>query len=188
MSSLKILVACAALAALAQAHADNNDNDKGFGRTPTPAEVKAWNIDVLPDGTGLPEGKGSVAQGRKLFAENCAACHGAGGVGGSNDRLVGGAGSLASAHPIKTVGSYWPYATTLYDYIHRAMPYQAPGSLSDSDYYALAAYLLNANGVVPENTVLDRRSLPKVRMPNRDGFVPEPEFRTIRNARMNKPS
>jgi S-disulfanyl-L-cysteine oxidoreductase SoxD len=186
MSSPKHFLACAALAIGAQVHAAAPDAAAQFGRPATPAEVKSWNIDVLPDGTGLPEGKGSVAQGKKLFEANCAACHGVGGAGGINDRLVGGVGSLATDHPIKTVGSYWPYATTLYDYIRRAMPYQAPGSLSDSDYYALAAYLLNANGVVPENTVLDRRSLPKVKMPNRDGFVPEPEFRTISNGRMKK--
>ncbi|MDN4051721.1 cytochrome c [Massilia sp. YIM B02763] len=186
MSSPKHLLACAALAIGAHVHAAAPDAAAQFGRAATPAEVKSWNIDVLPDGTGLPDGKGSVAQGKKLFEANCAACHGAGGVGGTNDRLVGGVGSLATDHPIKTVGSYWPYATTLYDYIRRAMPYQAPGSLSDSDYYALAAYLLNANGVVPANTVLDRHTLPKVKMPNRDGFVPEPEFRTISNARMKK--
>jgi S-disulfanyl-L-cysteine oxidoreductase SoxD len=185
MSSLKTLLAAALVAASIAASAQAADQPQ-FGRAATPADVKLWNIDVLPDGTGLPEGKGSVVQGKKLFNDNCMACHGPGGVGGSNDRLVGGVGSLATDHPIKTVGSYWPYATTLYDYIRRAMPYQAPGSLSDSDYYAIAAYLLNANGIVPEDTVLDRQSLPKVKMPNRDGFVPEPEFRAVSNARMKK--
>ncbi|MBD9504547.1 c-type cytochrome [Pseudomonas sp. PDM17] len=157
-----------------------------FGRTASPAEIRLWNIDVLPDGTGLPEGRGSVAEGKKLFDDNCMACHGPGGEGGFKDRLVGGTGSLASEHPIKTVGSYWPYATTLYDYIHRAMPYQAPGSLSSSNYYALAAYLLNRNGILPDDATLDRHSLPKVKMPNRDGFVPEPEFRHISNSRQHR--
>ena len=93
-----------------------------------------WDIDVRPDGKGLPQGGGTVAQGKQVFAENCAACHGDNGVGGIKDRLVGGQGSLASAKPLKTVGSFWPYATTLFDYIHRAMPYQAPGSAQRRRY------------------------------------------------------
>lgn len=154
-----------------------------FGRVPAAAEVALWNIDVMPDGTGLPPGRGTVAHGREVYTANCLACHGVDGQGGIKDRLVGGIGSLATAAPIKTVGSYWPYTTTLYDYMHRAMPYQAPGSLGNDDYYALAAYLLNLNGIVPADAVLDQDSLPKVKMPNRDGFVPEPEFRRITNAR-----
>jgi len=159
------------------------DGQPKFGRVPSAAEVALWDIDVTPDGTGLPPGRGSVAQGRDLYTNNCAGCHGPGGQGGIKDRLAGGVGSLATATPVKTVGSYWPYATTLYDYIRRAMPYQAPGSLTNDEYYALAAYLLNVNGIVPADATLDRESLPKVQMPNRDGFVPEPEFRRITNAR-----
>jgi cytochrome c len=170
------------IALATQVHAD----DGHFGRSATPAEVKLWNIDVLPDGKGLPDGSGSVAQGKVLFTSNCMACHGPGGDGGIKDRLVGGIGTLATDHPIKTVGSYWPYATTLYDYIRRAMPYQAPGSLSNSDYYALVAYLLNRNGILPDDATLDKQSLPKVKMPNRDGFVPEPEFRHITNSRQQR--
>ena len=98
-----------------------------FGRLATPDEIALWDIDVRPDGKGLPPGSGTVAEGKQVFADNCAACHGDNGVGGIKDRLVGGPGTLASANPVKTVGSYWPYATTLFDYIHRAMPYQAPG-------------------------------------------------------------
>lgn len=98
-----------------------------FGRQATPDEIALWDIDVRPDGKGLPPGSGTVAEGKQVFADNCAACHGDKGVGGIKDRLVGGPGTLASANPVKTVGSYWPYATTLFDYIHRAMPYQAPG-------------------------------------------------------------
>ena len=147
-----------------------------FGRPATPEEIALWDIDVRPDGKGLPAGSGTVAQGKQLFADNCAACHGDNGVGGIKDRLVGGQGTLASNAPVKTVGSYWPYATTLFDYIHRAMPYQAPGSLSNDDTYAVAAYILSLNGILPADGKLDRDSLPKVRMPNRDGFVPEPEF------------
>lgn len=147
-----------------------------FGRQATPDEIALWDIDVRPDGKGLPPGSGTVAEGKQVFADNCAACHGDNGVGGIKDRLVGGPGTLASANPVKTVGSYWPYATTLFDYIHRAMPYQAPGSLSNDDTYAVAAYILSLNGILPADGKLDRDSLPRVKMPNRDGFVPESEF------------
>ncbi|BAM87414.1 putative cytochrome C [Bradyrhizobium oligotrophicum S58] len=147
-----------------------------FGRPATPDEIALWDIDVRPDGKGLPRGSGTVARGKQIFAENCAACHGDNGVGGIKDRLAGGQGTLASATPVKTVGSFWPYATTLFDYIHRAMPYQAPGSLSVDDTYAVAAYILSLNGILPAEGQLDNHSLPDIRMPNRDGFIPEPEF------------
>ena len=147
-----------------------------FGRPATPDEIALWDIDIRPDGKGLPPGSGTVAQGEQVFAENCAACHGDKGVGGVKDRLAGGQGTLASNAPVKTVGSFWPYATTLFDYIHRAMPYQAPGSLSNDDTYAVAAYILSLNGILPADGKLDRESLPKIKMPNRNGFVPEPEF------------
>jgi len=147
-----------------------------FGRPATPDEIALWDIDVRPDGKGLPPGSGTVERGKQVFAENCTACHGDNGVGGIKDRLVGGQGTLTSSAPVKTVGSYWPYATTLFDYIHRAMPYQAPGSLSNDDTYAVAAYILSLNGIVPPDGKLDRDSLPKVKMPNRDGFVPDTEF------------
>jgi cytochrome c len=147
-----------------------------FGRPATPDEIALWDIDVRPDGRGLPPGGGTVERGKQVFAENCAACHGDNGVGGIKDRLAGGQGTLASGTPVKTVGSFWPYATTLFDYIHRAMPYQAPGSLSNDDTYAVAAYILSLNGILPADAKLDRDSLPKVVMPNRNGFVPEPEF------------
>lgn len=147
-----------------------------FGRPAAPKEITLWDIDVRPDGKGLPPGSGTAIQGKQVFADNCAACHGDNGVGGIKDRLAGGQGTLASAAPLKTVGSFWPYATTLFDYIHRAMPYQAPGSLSNDDTYAVAAYILGLNGIIPADAKLDRDSLPKVRMPNRDGFAPKPEF------------
>ena len=137
-----------------------------FGRTPTPEEIKLWDIDVRPDGAGPPEGRGTVAQGKSVYENNCEVCHGAKGVGGVKDRLVGGEGTLASDKPIKTVGSYWPYATTLFDYIRRAMPYTNPGSLSADDTYAVAAYILNLNGILPDDGELDRETLPKVQMPN----------------------
>jgi mono/diheme cytochrome c family protein len=150
-----------------------------FGRPASPDEIKPWDIDVRPDGKGLPDGSGAVAHGKEVFAENCAACHGDNGQGGIKDRLVGGQGTLASDKPIKTVGSFWPYATTLFDYIHRAMPYQAPGSLSVDDYYAVAAYVLSLNGILPPDGKLDKATLPMVRMPNRDGFIPDPEFSKV---------
>jgi S-disulfanyl-L-cysteine oxidoreductase SoxD len=147
-----------------------------LGRPATPEEIKLWDIDVTPDGKGLPVGSGTVAQGKQVFADNCTACHGDNGQGGIKDRLAGGQGTLASSAPVKTVGSFWPYATTLYDYIHRAMPYPTPGSLSTDDTYAVTAYILSLNGIVPPDGKVDKDSLPKIKMPNRDGFIPDPEF------------
>ncbi|MEX6506055.1 c-type cytochrome [Jiella sp. M17.18] len=146
----------------------------GIGTKPSDALVKAWNIDIAPDGKNLPDGSGSVSQGQKIFAGTCAACHGEKGQGGEGmigGRLVGGKGTLATDKPVKTVGSYWPYATTLYDYVHRAMPFNAPQSLTPDQVYAVSAYVLNLNGIVPDDAVMDRNTLPKVEMPNRDGFV-----------------
>jgi S-disulfanyl-L-cysteine oxidoreductase SoxD len=146
----------------------------GIGRTATPAEIAGWNIDVGRDGSGLPPGSGSVAHGRDVFAQQCAACHGEKGEGGVGDRLVGGQGTLATPNPVRTVGSYWPYASTLFDYIRRAMPQNAPGSLSNDDTYAVSAYILNLNGLVPDGATLDAKSLPAVKMPNRKMFVGDP--------------
>lgn len=146
----------------------------GIGRAATQAEIAAWNIDIDREGRKLPPGSGSVAQGRAVFEAQCAACHGVHGEGGVGDPLVGGQGTLASAKPLKTVGSFWPYAPTLFDYIRRAMPMNAPESLSTNDVYAVSAYILNLNGLVPDGAVLDAHALAAVRMPNRDGFVPDP--------------
>jgi len=141
-----------------------------IGQTPTEGLIKAWNIDIAPDGANLPDGSGSVAQGQKIFADTCAACHGEHGTEGPMDRLVGGKGTLETKKPIMTVGSYWPYATTLYDYIRRAMPLTNPQSLSADQVYAVTAYILNLNKIIPDDAVLDKHSLPAVKMPNRDGF------------------
>ena len=146
----------------------------GVGTPLSDQDLAAWNIDIAPDGRGLPAGSGDVATGARVFAAQCAACHGAQGQGLLGDALVGGRGTLASAKPKRTVGSYWPYATTLFDYIRRAMPFTAPESLSADDVYAVCAFLLNQNGIVPPDTRLDARSLPAVKMPNRDGFVADP--------------
>jgi S-disulfanyl-L-cysteine oxidoreductase SoxD len=142
----------------------------GIGQTPTEELVKAWNIDIAPDGANLPGGSGSVAQGRQIFADTCAACHGEHGTEGPMDRLVGGRGTLDTRKPIMTVGSYWPYATTLYDYIRRAMPLNAPQSLNADQVYAVTAYILNMNKIIPDDAVLNKHALPEIKMPNRDGF------------------
>lgn len=171
LSSLIALAACSSIApGEPQAGASGHD----IGTPVTDQDLAAWNIDIAPDGRGLPAGSGDVATGAHVFAEKCAACHGAEGQGGLGDPLVGGLGSLASAKPKRTVGSYWPYATTLFDYIRRAMPYNAPQSLSADEVYAVSAFLLNRNGIVPADTRLDAASLPRVVMPNRNGFVSDP--------------
>ena len=156
-----------------------NAGDLGFGRPPTAADIASVDIDVKPDGSGLPAGSGNAAAGEKIYDAQCAACHGRTGTEGPRDRLVGGRGSLATARPIKTVGSYWQYAPTLYDYINRAMPFTAPGTLKPDEVFSLVAFLLNRNGVIGDDDVVDRNSLPMVKMPNRDGFVVEPEFRNV---------
>jgi S-disulfanyl-L-cysteine oxidoreductase SoxD len=145
----------------------------GIGRPATPQEIAGEDIDVRADGAGLPPGQGSVEQGEALFAEACAACHGERGEKAVIPalQLTGGRGTLASPAAIQTVGSYWPYATTLFDYIRRAMPFQAPQSLTPDQVYAVTAYVLHLNGVVPAGTVLDAGTLPGVQMPNRDGFT-----------------
>jgi cytochrome c len=165
------LVALAAAAVLAAVPAVADPQHYHLGRTATQAEIAGWNIDVRSDGQGLPPGRGSVAQGREIFASTCAACHGDKGQGGPADRLTGGIGSLAQPKPVRTVGSYWPYATTLFDFVRRAMPFNAPDSLNADQVYAVSAYVLSLNGIVPEDTVLDATTLPKIAMPNRNGFI-----------------
>jgi len=143
----------------------------GFGKPATAAEIRAWDIDVRPDGAGLPDGRGTVAQGQALYDVKCASCHGT--FGESTDYMVlaGGIGTLASDAPLRTTGSKLNYATTLFDYIRRAMPFAAPKSLSDDEVYALTAYVLNLNDILPADAALDRQSILQVRMPNRDGFT-----------------
>lgn len=145
-----------------------------IGTPPDPALLRAWDIDVSPDGAGLPQGRGSVADGRKVYGEKCAVCHGAHGEGGPMDRLAGGLGSLSDAKPVKTIGSFWPYATTVFDYVRRAMPFNAPQTLSNNEVYAVTAYLLHLNGILGADATLDAATLSVVRMPNRDGFVKDP--------------
>ncbi|SRR5712691_864016 len=146
----------------------------GVGQRPTDEQIRGLGIAIAPDGTGLPEGSGTVAEGEDLFGSECARCHGSKAEGDVGPPLVGGKGSLNTAKPLKTVGSYWPYATTVWDFISRAMPFDRPGSLKPPEVYALTAYILNLNGIIDHNQVMDAKSLPKVKMPNRDGFVADP--------------
>jgi cytochrome c len=143
----------------------------GVGRPPTAEEMRALGSAIAPDGTGLPQGAGTVAAGRTLFAAQCARCHGPDGEGQVGPRLVGGQGTLASPRPLRTVGSFWPYATTLWDYVNRAMPFDRPGALAPSEVYAAVAYVLHLNGIIGEERVMDATTLPQVKMPNRDGFI-----------------
>ncbi|HET9715723.1 MAG TPA: cytochrome c [Pseudolabrys sp.] len=150
----------------------------GFGSPVGEQELSKY-FAIPPDGRGLPPGSGNAAAGAKIYATNCAACHGeklegnpAKGIGG--DKLIGGRGSLATKTPVKTVESYWPYATTLFDYIKRSMPFSSPGSLSDDDVYSVVAYILSEAKIIQPSDTMDATSLPKVRMPNRDGFIPDP--------------
>jgi mono/diheme cytochrome c family protein len=142
-----------------------------LGLVAKPQEVAGWDISIPPDGTGLPPGRGTALTGAAVYEQKCQACHGAKGAGQPNDRLVGGQGTLASKTPVRTVGSYWPYATTVFDYVRRAMPYMQPQSLTNDEVYAVTAYLLHQNGVIGERDEMDAQTLPKVQMPNRDGFV-----------------
>jgi S-disulfanyl-L-cysteine oxidoreductase SoxD len=146
----------------------------GIGRVATPTEIAGWNIDIDRDGHNLPPGSGSVSHGHEVFDQQCASCHGAKGEGGVGDRLVGGQGTLATPKPVRTVGSYWPYAPTLFDYIRRAMPQNAPQSLGNDDVYAVSAYILNLNGLLPDDATLDARTLGAIKMPNRNMFVSDP--------------
>ena len=146
----------------------------GLGQPVTDQDIQQWNIDVAPTGEGLPPGRGTVKQGAVIFATRCASCHGPTGQEGPMDRLVGGIGTLGSQKPLRTIGSYWPYATTLYDYVRRAMPFSAPQSLSPEEVYAVVAWLLYQNGILSEDSILDAQSLATIRMPNRNGFVPDP--------------
>jgi len=141
-----------------------------LGLEATVEEIVAWDISIGPDGEGLPDGAGSVSEGANIYAAQCTACHGEQGKGQVSDRLVGGHGSLTGSAPIKTVGSYWPYATTVFDYIRRAMPYLQPQSLTNDQVYALTAYILFLNGIVDEDETMDAQTLPDIQMPNRDSF------------------
>jgi len=162
------MLAAVALACTTSVHAQS---PYGIGRPVTPAEIAGWNIDIDREGHNLPPGSGTVSHGHEVFDQQCAACHGAKGEGGIGDQLAGGQGTLATPKPVRTVGSYWPYAPTLFDYIRRAMPQNAPQSLSNNDVYAVSAYILNLNGLLPADATLDAKTLPAIKMPNRSMFT-----------------
>lgn len=148
-----------------------------LGRAPDPVSIASLDLIVEPDGAGLPEGSGNAVEGRIVYNNRCQACHGASGEGANPSLQLVGGDMHSSGAPLRTVGSFWPYATTIYDYIRRAMPADAPKSLSDNEVYQVTAYLLFLNGIVGEETVLDRVSLPAVMMPNRNGFIDNSKLR-----------
>jgi len=168
---LPAALAFSAAVALAQSPGVQSPN---LGKPLSETDVKAWDISVLPDGTNLPAGSGTPAQGAKIYAEKCVACHAEGGKGGGAPGagpLVGGAPLTNGIETAKTIANYYAYATTVFDYIRRAMPYNAPRSLSDNEVYALTAYILALNKLIGENDVIDAKTLPQVKMPNRDNFI-----------------
>ncbi|MGM0413394.1 MAG: c-type cytochrome, partial [Pseudomonadota bacterium] len=146
----------------------------GLGSEASQDEIDGWDIDVRPDGQGLPEGSGTVTEGERVYEEHCVRCHGAFGTDPGWDVLVGGQGSLDTDEPELTVGSFWPHATTLFDYTRRAMPFDNPQSLTVDELYAVTAYVLHLNDILPMDAELDAESLPEVEMPNADGFIPDP--------------
>ena len=155
----------------------NMDEFFNFGRTATIEEIKEWDLDVSPDGAGLPEGTGTVEEGEILYTSKCLFCHGVNGEGGINERLVSRAGEqfpdedVACGFECRTIGNYWPYATTLYDYILRSMPMNAPGSLTNDEVYSISAYLLYLNRIISEDTQLNAENLKNIVMPARDKFI-----------------
>ncbi len=168
--ALSLLVTAAL--AFAPAAARAAENTPGLGKPISPSDLKAWDITVLPDGANLPPGSGTAAQGAKLFDDKCALCHGQGAKGGIANMLIGN--PSLTAHGIasnKTIANFWGQATTLFDYIRRAMPWPAPRTLSDDEVYALCAYLLAGNKLIPDDEPMNAQMLPKVKMPNRDNFI-----------------
>ena len=172
------ILAIASVSVLASAVAASSAHAQlptyGLGRAPTAEEIKAWDVTIPPDGRGLPPGSGTAVVGKPIYAQKCATCHGEEGKNPKYDLLVGGRGTLNTDKPVKTIGSFWPYATTLWSYINRSQPFDSPGSLSHEEVYAVTAYLLYFNGLIGETDVIDAKTLPQVKMPNRGGFVPDP--------------
>ena len=170
MSTRDLFFSCAAGLMLALGAAPALAGGPGLGQPVNEADIRAWDISILPDGTGLPPGSGSATQGAPLFAERCASCHGEGGKGATSGAVVGGP-PIKSIDSVKTVANFWGYSTTLFDFIRRAMPWTAPRTLSDNEVYALTAYILAQNQIIGEGEVMNAETLPKVKMPNRDNFI-----------------
>jgi cytochrome c len=143
-----------------------------LGKPISPAEIAAWDISILPNGTGLPTGSGTPAQGAPVYAKKCAVCHGQNGKGGTHAALIGGNPLTNGIDTPKTIANFWPYATTLFDFTRRAMPWPQPRTLTNDEVYALTAYILSLNKIIGENDVMSAATLPKVKMPNRDGLIP----------------
>jgi S-disulfanyl-L-cysteine oxidoreductase SoxD len=169
--SMRDLALAACMLALAAGTA--RSETPHLGRPVNPADLAAWDINVLPDGRNLPPGRGTAADGAKIFAEKCALCHGENGAGGHAARLIGGPPKASLDPGSKTIPNYWPYATTLFDVIRRSMPFTQPRSLTDGEVYALVAYVLAGNKLIGAEDEINATTLPKVRMPNRDNFVPQ---------------
>lgn len=174
VSVLALSVVMLSVVVLSGARAVAQSPKYKVGRAPTAEQIKAWDISIPPDGTGLPAGQGNAEEGAKVYQARCQECHGAEAKGGDEAALVGGHDTLATAKPLKTANGYWPYATTLFDYTRRAMPFKDPGLLSDNQVYAVVAYLLALDGIIEKDAVMNAETLPKVKMPNRDGFVRDP--------------
>jgi mono/diheme cytochrome c family protein len=170
----RLLVAAIVPLAAALATTHLSGQRLGVGQTPTTDELRREAITIFPDGRNLPEGSGTVTAGAAVYAAKCQACHGVGAKGGTNEALVGGQGTLTAPRPTKTVTSYWPYATTIFDYVRRAMPFKAPGTLTNDEVYAVTAYILAEGGIIPHDAVMNATTLPAVQMPNRNGFVADP--------------
>lgn len=173
-----------AIAAVSPSHVRRAEHRAGpparysLGRPATPDEIRAWDVSVMPDGAGLPSGSGTAVQGAAIFRQKCARCHGPTGMEGPFDRLVGreprqGFPFGRDASLTRTIGNYWPYSTTVFDYVNRAMPYDVPGSLRPNEVYGVVAFLLSRNEIIADTAVMDARTLPRVRMPARDRFVPD---------------
>src|SRR5438477_5516779 len=158
-----VIAGCAGTAAVVET--------PNLGQPVKETEVAGWDISIAPDGAGLPAGRGTSAQGALVYEAKCQTCHGAKGAGQPNDRLVGGQGTLAGNAPVRPIGSYWPYATTVFDYVRRAMPFIQPQSLTDDEVYAVTAYLLNLNDIIGDQDEMNAQTLPRVTMPNRENFI-----------------
>lgn len=189
VAAVNVLLVMALLAIPARAQGPEFPDRFGFGRVPDSDEIEQWDIDITPEGTQLPAGRGTVAQGERIYADQCLACHGPAGRNGINDQLVGkfdptnNFASSGQTRTRKTIGNYWPYATTLYDYINRAMPLTAPGSLSPDEVYSVTAYLLFLNDIVEQTAILDANTLPEIEMPAKALFYWSDEVHSLVRAK-----